>query len=129
MAINRRSNPVLGESPLCWSITVLRGRVLCGRAPIAMTSLAMISILIFGLFTVRQLLLVLRIKRTILTPIVFLLCKIGAFAGASRLLDVYPSRALGAERAHPGALRAVAAPRVQRFATIWRAYLRRWRDV
>jgi putative tricarboxylic transport membrane protein len=47
---------------------------------VAMTTLAMISILIFGLFLVRPLLLVMRVKRTILMPIIFLLCTVGAFA-------------------------------------------------
>src|ERR1700742_4870602 len=62
---------------------------------VAMTSLATVSILIFGLFLVRPLLLVLRIKRTVLMPIIFLLCTVGAFAGASRLFDVYCMMAVG----------------------------------
>src|SRR5271168_4286330 len=62
---------------------------------VAMTTLAMISILIFGLFLVRPLLVVMRVKRTILMPIIFLLCTIGAFAGASRLFDVYCMLAIG----------------------------------
>jgi putative tricarboxylic transport membrane protein len=62
---------------------------------VAMTSLAMVSILIFGLFLVRPLLLVLRVKRTVLMPIIFLLCTVGAFAGASRLFDIYAMMAIG----------------------------------
>src|SRR3982751_4766564 len=62
---------------------------------VAMTSLATISILIFGLFMVRPLLLVLRIKRTILMPIIFLLASVGAFASASRLFDIYAMLAIG----------------------------------
>jgi putative tricarboxylic transport membrane protein len=62
---------------------------------VAMTSLATISILIFGLFLVRPLLLVLRIKRTILMPIIFLLATVGAYASASRLFDVYVMLAVG----------------------------------
>jgi putative tricarboxylic transport membrane protein len=62
---------------------------------VAMTSLATISILIFGLFLVRPLLLVLRIKRTILMPIIFLLASVGAFASASRLFDVYVMLVVG----------------------------------
>src|SRR3954470_14983160 len=62
---------------------------------VAMTSLATISILIFGLFLVRPLLLVLRIKRTILMPIIFLLCTVGAFASASRLFDIYAMIVIG----------------------------------
>jgi putative tricarboxylic transport membrane protein len=54
-----------------------------------MTSLATISILVFGLFLIKPLLLVLKIKRTVLMPIIFLLCTVGAFASASRLFDIY----------------------------------------
>jgi putative tricarboxylic transport membrane protein len=62
---------------------------------VAMTTLAMCSILIFGLFLVRPLLLVMRVKRTVLMPIIFLLCTVGAFAGASRLFDIYSMLAIG----------------------------------
>ncbi|MBC7377957.1 MAG: tripartite tricarboxylate transporter permease [Burkholderiaceae bacterium] len=62
---------------------------------VAMTSLPTISILIFGLFLVKPLLLVLRIKRTVLMPIIFLLCTVGAFAGASRLFDIYCMLVIG----------------------------------
>ncbi len=62
---------------------------------VAMTTLAMCSILLFGLFLVRPLLLVMRVKRTILMPIIFLLCTVGAFAGASRLFDIYSMVAIG----------------------------------
>ena len=60
-----------------------------------MTSLATITILIFGLFLVRPLLVVLRIRRTVLMPIIFLLCTVGAFATASRLFDVYAMLVIG----------------------------------
>src|SRR4051812_32093229 len=62
---------------------------------VAMTSLATISILIFGLFLVKLLLLVLRIRRTVLMPIIFLLCTVGAFASASRLFDIYSMIVIG----------------------------------
>jgi putative tricarboxylic transport membrane protein len=62
---------------------------------VAMTTLAMCSILIFGLFLVRPLLLVLKVKRTVLMPIIFLLCTVGAFAGASRLFDIYTMIVIG----------------------------------
>jgi putative tricarboxylic transport membrane protein len=62
---------------------------------VAMTTLASITILLFGLFGVRPLLQVLRVKRSILMPIVFLLCTVGAFASASRLFDVYCMLAIG----------------------------------
>jgi len=62
---------------------------------VAMTSLATVSILVFGLFLIKPLLLVLKIKRTVLMPIIFLLCTVGAFAGASRLFDIYCMIAIG----------------------------------
>src|SRR3954469_15487053 len=62
---------------------------------VAMTSLASVSILLFGLFGVRPLLQVLKVRRGILMPIVFLLCTVGAFATASRLFDIYVMLAIG----------------------------------
>ncbi len=62
---------------------------------VAMTTLASITILFFGLFGVRPLLQVLKVRRSILMPIVFLLCTVGAFASASRLFDVYAMLAIG----------------------------------
>jgi putative tricarboxylic transport membrane protein len=62
---------------------------------VAMTTLATIAILLFGLFGVRPLIHVLRVRRHILMPIVFMLCTIGAFATASRLFDVYVMLAIG----------------------------------
>ena len=60
-----------------------------------MTTVAMFAILIFGLFLVRPLLLVLRVRTAVLMPIVFLLCTVGAYATASRLFDVYTMLAVG----------------------------------
>jgi len=62
---------------------------------VAMTSLATVSILFFGLFLVRPLLIVLRIRRTVLMPVVYVLCTVGAFASASRLFDVYAMLVIG----------------------------------
>lgn len=62
---------------------------------VAMTSLASITILLFGLFGVRPLLHVLRVRRNVLMPIVFVLCTVGAFASASRLFDIYAMLAIG----------------------------------
>ncbi len=62
---------------------------------VAMTTLATFSILFFGLFLVRPLLLVLRVPRSVLMPIIFVLCTVGAFAIASRLFDVYAMLAIG----------------------------------
>ena len=62
---------------------------------VAMTTLASITILLFGLFGVRPLLHVLKVRRNILMPIVYLLCVVGAFATASRMFDVYAMMAIG----------------------------------
>jgi putative tricarboxylic transport membrane protein len=62
---------------------------------VAMTTLATIALLLFGLFGVRPLLHVLKVRRAILMPIVFLLCTVGAFATASRLFDIYAMLAIG----------------------------------
>jgi putative tricarboxylic transport membrane protein len=62
---------------------------------VEMTSLATVSILVFGLFLIKPLLLVLKIRRTVLMPIIFLLCTVGAFASASRLFDIYCMLAIG----------------------------------
>jgi putative tricarboxylic transport membrane protein len=62
---------------------------------VAMTSLATLSILVFGLFLVRPLLHILRIPRGILMPIIFVLSTVGAWASASRLFDIYAMLAIG----------------------------------
>ncbi len=62
---------------------------------VAITLVATLSILVFGLIMVRPLLLVLRVPRTIIMPIIFVLCVVGAFAIASRLFDVYLMLAIG----------------------------------
>jgi putative tricarboxylic transport membrane protein len=62
---------------------------------VAMTTVAMFGILLFGLFGIRPLLLVLRVKSAVLMPIVFLLCTVGAYASASRLFDIYTMLAVG----------------------------------
>lgn len=62
---------------------------------VAMTTLASLAILLFGLFGVRPMLQVLKVPRDILMPIVSLLCTVGAFAVASRLFDVYMMVAIG----------------------------------
>jgi putative tricarboxylic transport membrane protein len=62
---------------------------------VAMTTLASVTILLFGLFGVRPLLKVLKVRRNILMPIVYLLCVVGAFASASRMFDVYAMLVIG----------------------------------
>src|SRR5204862_6867334 len=54
-----------------------------------------VSYVIFVLFLVKPLLVILKIRRTVLMPIIFLLCTVGAFATASRLFDVYAMLAIG----------------------------------
>ncbi|MEO6031820.1 MAG: tripartite tricarboxylate transporter permease [Burkholderiaceae bacterium] len=62
---------------------------------VAMTSLATVTILFFGLFLVRPLLLILRIRRSVLMPIIYVLCTVGSFANASRLFDIYAMLVVG----------------------------------
>ncbi len=62
---------------------------------VAMTTVAMFSILLFGLFLVRPLLLVLRIRNAVLMPIIFVLCTVGAYASASRVFDIYTMMFVG----------------------------------
>jgi putative tricarboxylic transport membrane protein len=56
---------------------------------VAMILLATLAILILGLALTRPLLLVLRVPRERLMPVVFVLCTIGSFAIASRIFDVW----------------------------------------
>ena len=63
---------------------------------VAMTLLATLGMLFFGLFLVRPLLAILRIPSGILMPLIMVLCTIGAFAIASRLFDVYVMLFIGA---------------------------------
>lgn len=62
---------------------------------VAMTTVSMFGILLFGLFGVRPLLLIVRVKAAVLMPVVFVLCTVGAYASASRLFDVYTMLAMG----------------------------------
>src|ERR1022692_785353 len=62
---------------------------------VAMTTLATVCILIFGLYLVRPLLYVLRVKHSVLMPIIFLMSVVGPYATAWRLFDVYAMLAVG----------------------------------
>ena len=62
---------------------------------VAMTTLATVSILIFGLYLVRPLLHVLRIKPSVLMPVIFLMSVVGAYAVSWRLFDVYSMLVIG----------------------------------
>jgi putative tricarboxylic transport membrane protein len=56
---------------------------------VAMTLLATLGMLFFGLFLVKPLLTVIRIPRSIIMPVIMVLCTVGSFAISSRLFDVY----------------------------------------
>jgi putative tricarboxylic transport membrane protein len=63
---------------------------------VAMTLLATLGMLFFGLFLVKPLLAIVRIPRTIIMPVIMVLCTVGSFAIASRLFDVYIMLFIGA---------------------------------
>ncbi len=56
---------------------------------VAMVFAASMGVLILGLLLTRPLLLVLRVRRERLMPVIFVLCTIGSFAIASRIFDVW----------------------------------------
>jgi putative tricarboxylic transport membrane protein len=56
---------------------------------VAMCIMATLGILFFGLFLIRPMLLVLRIPRIVIMPIIFVLCVVGSYAIAQRLFDVW----------------------------------------
>lgn len=62
---------------------------------VAMNTYATIAMLFFGLFLVRPLLKVLTVPRTIIMPVVFVLCTVGSFAIAQRLFDVWTMLGVG----------------------------------
>lgn len=55
----------------------------------AMLFWASLAILVFGLALTRPMLLVLRVPRAYLMPVIFVLCVVGAFAIASRVFDIW----------------------------------------
>jgi putative tricarboxylic transport membrane protein len=56
---------------------------------VAMLLMATLSILFFGLFFIKPLLKVLEIPRTIMMPVIFVLCTLGSYSISSRLFDVW----------------------------------------
>jgi putative tricarboxylic transport membrane protein len=62
---------------------------------VAITLMATLAILFFGLCLVRPLLWVLRVPRAIIMPLVFVLCVLGAYAIASRVFDIWVMLAVG----------------------------------
>jgi putative tricarboxylic transport membrane protein len=62
---------------------------------VAMMFFATLAILFYGLTLTRLLTLVLRVPRTVIVPIIFVLCVIGTFALSARLFDVWVMLAFG----------------------------------
>ena len=62
---------------------------------VTMLLFATLGILFFGLFFIKPLLKVLQVPRTILMPIIFILCTIGSYSLSSRLFDVWTMLGFG----------------------------------
>ena len=62
---------------------------------VAMVLFATLGILFFGLFFIKPLLKIVQVPRTILMPIIFVLCVIGSYSLASRLFDVWTMLGFG----------------------------------
>ncbi|HUQ73233.1 MAG TPA: tripartite tricarboxylate transporter permease [Burkholderiales bacterium] len=62
---------------------------------VAMTTLATLGMLFFGLFMVRPLLKIIQIPRSIIMPVIFVMCVVGSFAIASRVFDIWLMVAIG----------------------------------
>jgi putative tricarboxylic transport membrane protein len=62
---------------------------------VTMTLFATLGILFFGLFMVRPLLRIIMVPRSIIMPIIFVLCTVGSYSIASRLFDVWIMLAVG----------------------------------
>jgi putative tricarboxylic transport membrane protein len=62
---------------------------------VAMMLFATLGILVFGLLLVRPLLMILQIPRSVIMPIVFVLCVIGSYAISQRLFDVWTMLGFG----------------------------------
>jgi putative tricarboxylic transport membrane protein len=62
---------------------------------VAMTTLATVGMLFFGLFMVRPLLKIIQIPRSIIMPVIFVMCVVGSFAIASRVFDIWLMVAIG----------------------------------
>jgi putative tricarboxylic transport membrane protein len=62
---------------------------------VAITLVATLAILIFGLIMVRPILWILLVPRNVIMPIVFVLCTVGAYAITTRLFDIWVMLAVG----------------------------------
>jgi putative tricarboxylic transport membrane protein len=54
-----------------------------------MVLVATLAILFFGLVFIRPLLVLLRVPRSVMMPVIFVLCVVGSYSIASRLFDVW----------------------------------------
>ncbi|HEY5897485.1 MAG TPA: tripartite tricarboxylate transporter permease, partial [Burkholderiales bacterium] len=63
---------------------------------VAITLIATLCMLVYGLAMVRPLMWVLRVPRAIIMPIVFVLCTLGAYAIAARVFDIWVMLVVGA---------------------------------
>jgi putative tricarboxylic transport membrane protein len=62
---------------------------------VAMVLFSTLGILFFGLFFIRPLLKITQVPRSIMMPIIFVLCVIGSYSLSSRLFDVYTMLGFG----------------------------------
>jgi putative tricarboxylic transport membrane protein len=62
---------------------------------VAMMFIASVGILIYGLTLTRPLIWVLQFPKTLIMPVIFVLCVVGSYAIAQRLFDVYVMLAFG----------------------------------
>ncbi len=62
---------------------------------VAITLVATLAILLFGLVLVRPMLWILQVPRTIIMPIVFVLCVLGSYAIAARVFDIWVMLVVG----------------------------------
>ena len=62
---------------------------------VAMVLFSTLGILFFGLFFIKPLLKITQIPRSIMMPIIFVLCVIGSYSLSSRLFDVYTMLGFG----------------------------------
>ena len=72
---------------------------------VAMMLFSTLGILFFGLFFIKPLLKITQIPRSIIMPIIFVLCVVGSYAIASRLFDVYMMLGFGVADLRHAALR------------------------
>ena len=62
---------------------------------VAITLVATLCVLVFGLVMVRPLMWVLRVPRAIIMPVVFVLCTLGAYAISARVFDIWVMLVVG----------------------------------